>query len=137
MHTRPLILACLLLAAGSSEAAVRNDAKTAKNSPCVLPPVPPAPPAAPAPPAPPAAEADMPLPPLAPVPPAPPAPPAIGAPPAPPLPAVPADAHAACAGRANGSVVSWTLGPGETMRGRCERADGRMVFQLRSYRKTG
>jgi hypothetical protein len=128
MHTRPLILACLLLAAGGSEAAVRNDAKPAKNSPCALPPVPPAPPAPPA-------DLDMPAPPA---PPSPPAPPAIAAPPAPPpLPAIPAEAHAACSGKANGSVLSWTIGPGETMRGRCERVDGRMVFQLRSYRKTG
>jgi hypothetical protein len=35
----------------------------------------------------------------------------------------------------SGSTLSWTLGPGETMRGLCERVDGRMVFQLRSYRK--
>ena len=62
--------------------------------------------------------------------PAPPAPPAP-----PPLPEIPAAAHAACAGKPNGSPLTWTLGPGETMRGRCERVDGRMVFQLRSYHR--
>jgi hypothetical protein len=51
------------------------------------------------------------------------------------LPEVPAEAHAACAGKANGSTLTWTLAPGETMRGQCERVDGRMVFQLRSYHR--
>ena len=69
-------------------------------------------------------------PPQAPLPPAP--PPAPPAPP--PLPEIPAAAHAACAGKANGSKLSFTPGPGETMSGLCERVDGRMVFQLRSYR---
>jgi hypothetical protein len=48
---------------------------------------------------------------------------------------VPAKAHAACTGKADGSVVTVTLGPGETMRGLCERVDGQTVFQLRSYRR--
>jgi hypothetical protein len=51
------------------------------------------------------------------------------------LPEVPAEAHAACAGKTDGSALAWTLAPGETMRGLCERVDGRMVFQLRSYHR--
>ena len=74
---------------------------------------------------------------IAPLPPVPPAPalPAPPAPPAPPaLPEIPAKAHAACAGKANGSQVTVHLEPGETMSGRCERVDGKTVFRLRSYR---
>lgn len=75
-----------------------------------------------------------PLPPL-PQPAATPAVPPLPAPPPPPaLPDIPEKAHAACAGKANGSSVTVPLGPGETMRGLCERVGGRMVFQLRSYR---
>jgi hypothetical protein len=137
MHPRALVLIpslvpsliALLLAAGSSQAAVRIDCKPAKSGACIPPPAPPAPPAPPTPPAPPG-DLDMPAPPAAPAPPAIPAPP-----PPPPLPEVPEAAHAACAGKPNGSKLTWTLGPGETMRGLCEREDGRMVFQLRSYRK--
>ena len=73
--------------------------------------------------------AGPPAPPASPV--APPAPPAP-----PPLPEIPAEAHTACAGKASGSQLSFTPGPGETMNGLCERVDGRMVFQLRSYRST-
>jgi hypothetical protein len=51
------------------------------------------------------------------------------------LPEIPAEAHAACAAKADGSTLTWTLAPGETMRGVCERVDGRMVFQLRSYHR--
>jgi hypothetical protein len=78
------------------------------------------------------AHAIAPLPPVPAVPPI----PAIPAPPAPPaLPTVPEKAHAACAGKADGSPVTVTLGPGETMRGLCERVGGKTVFQLRSYRR--
>ena len=71
--------------------------------------------------------------PLPPVPAVPPLP-AIPAPPAPPaLPDIPEEAHAACANRASGSKVTLKLGPGETMTGLCEREDGKMVFQLRTY----
>ena len=70
---------------------------------------------------------------------APPAMPAIPAPPAPPapppLPEIPAEAHAACAGKADGSKLSFTPAPGETMQGVCKRVDGRMVFRLRSYHR--
>jgi len=130
MHARALVfipaLIALLLAAGSSQAAVRIDCKPAKSGACIPPPAPPAPPTPPTPPG----GLDMPAPP------APPAPPAIPAPPPPPpLPEIPEAAHAACAGKANGSKLTWILGPGETMRGLCEREGGRMVFQLRSYRK--
>jgi hypothetical protein len=119
MHPRALFLATLLLAAAGSQAAVQIDCTPSTSGPCVVP-APPAPPTPPAPPAPPAM----------------PAPPAIPAPPPPPaLPAVPPEAHAACAARADGSKLAWTLGPGETMRGLCERVDGRMVFQLRSYHR--
>jgi len=52
----------------------------------------------------------------------------------PPLPEIPAKAHAACAGKANGSAVTVQLGPGETMSGLCERVGGKAVFRLRSYR---
>lgn len=129
MPPRAFILVALLLAAGSSQAAVRIDCKPAKSGGCIPPPAPPVPPAPPAPPAAPMAPGDI-------TPPAPPAPPAIPAPPPPPpLPEIPEAAHAACANKAKGSKLTWILGPGETMRGLCERVDGRMVFQLRSYRK--
>lgn len=132
MHPRATFLAALLLAAGSSEAAVRIDCKPAKSGPCTAPPAPPPPPVPPAPPSPSfdGEAAHAPIPPLPPTPPAMPAPPAP-----PPLPEIPAAAHAACAGKANGSTLTWNLGPGETVRGLCERVDGRMVFQLRTYRK--
>ena len=62
--------------------------------------------------------------------------PALPAPPAPPpLPEIPAEAHAACAGKADGSKLSFTPAPGETMHGLCKRVDGRMVFKLRSYHR--
>lgn len=135
MYPRALFLAALLLAADGSEAAVRIDCKPARSGPCVTPPAPPAPPVPPAP-LPPHVDADAAYAPIPPAPPVPPALPAIPAPPAPPpLPDIPAAAHAACAGKADGSALTWTFGPGETMRGLCERVDGRMVFQLRSYRK--
>lgn len=133
MHPRAIFLAALLLAAGASQAAVQVDCKPGKSGSC---PAPPAPPPPPAPPAPSFDAADAPIPPLPPAAPAPPVLPAPPAPPAPPpLPEIPAAAHAACAGKPNGSTLTWTIGPGETMRGLCERVGGRMVFQLRSYRK--
>lgn len=68
---------------------------------------------------------------IAPLPPA----PAMPMPPLPPAPpAIPDKAHAACAGKADASVVTVRLGQGETMRGRCERVNGKMVFRLRSHR---
>ncbi|MGF6180790.1 hypothetical protein ABIB42_001797 [Massilia sp. UYP32] len=68
----------------------------------------------------------VPLPPVAPI--APVAPAALI------LPAIPDAMHEACADKNDGSRLSMTLRPGETMAGVCEREDGRMVFQLRSYR---
>jgi hypothetical protein len=69
-----------------------------------------------------------------PTPPAPPVPPIPPAPPAPPeLPEVPAGAHAACASKAEGVSVVYTIRKGETMTGVCERKNGKMVFQLRRY----
>lgn len=120
-------------AAGISSATVHYECKDSGKGKCVAP-TPPTPPAPPAPP---------PLPPLpqfaghdgvAIARPALPAPPAIPAPPAPPaLPDVPQAAHAACAGKAEGSRVTYVVKQGETMSGICERENGKMVFQLRTY----
>ena len=49
------------------------------------------------------------------------------------MPAVPLAAHQACAGKAAGTAVLHVLRPGETMRGACQRAGGKMVFALQSY----
>jgi hypothetical protein len=49
------------------------------------------------------------------------------------VPDVPAGAHAACAGKAPGSAVTYTIGKGEYMRGVCEREDGKMAFMMRVY----
>jgi hypothetical protein len=62
---------------------------------------------------------------MLPVPPEPPAPP--------PKPTVPMAAHRACAGKAVGTEVLHVIRPGETMRGTCQRAGARMVFDLNSY----
>lgn len=120
------LLAMLALGAHGAEAAVRYEC-SAVRGPCPAPPAPPAPPTPPAPPAPPVAGHSAPLPP------APPAAPAPAAPPAPDLPEIPASVHAACAGKRDGSRLSMTLRPGETMAGVCEREDDNMVFHLRSY----
>jgi hypothetical protein len=82
-------------------------------------------------------DGDCPPPPAPPAPPGPPAPPAPPVPPPPPplppMPPVPKAAHAACADKAEGSTLTWTLRKGETMQGVCARHDGKMVFQLRHY----
>jgi hypothetical protein len=128
------LCALLLAVSGASMAAVHIQCDQAHGK-CVppKPPVPPAPPAPPAPPPPPVSGPDgatAPIPPL----PAMPAIPAIPAPPPPPkLPDVPAGAHAACASKAEGSSVVYTIKKGETMAGVCERENGKMVFQLRRY----
>lgn len=123
-NTVPLILiAMLALGANAAEAAIHIEC-TAVRGKCPAPPAPPAPPQPPAPPAPPAGHAVPALPAL----PAPPAPAALI------LPAIPDAMHEACADKNDGSRLSMTLRPGETMAGVCEREDGRMVFQLRSYR---
>jgi hypothetical protein len=137
------LLAALCAVAGASFATVHVECKQGHGK-CVAPappapPTPPAPPALPAPPAPPAVplgseEVPAVAPPAMPAMAAMPAPPAIPAPPPPPkLPEVPAGAHAACAGKAVGSEVTYTIRQGEYMRGVCEREDGKMVFQLRLY----
>ena len=117
----PILLAMLALGATTAEAAIHIECAAVRGK-C---PAPPAPPAPPQPPAPPAGHAI----PAIPAPPAPPAPPRLV------LPAVPDAMHAACTGKNDGSRLSMTLRPGETMAGVCEREDGRMVFQLRSYRR--
>jgi hypothetical protein len=130
----PFLLCALLFAvAGSSFAAVHVECHQAKGK-CVppTPPTPPAPPVPPAPPAPPPPGPDgatiaMPAPPA--IPPL----PALPAPAPPKIPDVPVGAHAACASKAEGSSVTWTIRKGETMTGVCEREDGKMVFQLRRY----
>jgi hypothetical protein len=102
------------------------------------PPVPPAPPAPPVPPAPPASdmhEAGV-LPALPAIPPVP-GVPAVPAPPPPKLPPVPAEAHAACASKPAGSVLTWNLGDGEVMTGVCAQRNGKTVFVLRSYELNG
>ena len=70
-----------------------------------------------------------PAPPAHPVPPAPPAPPAID------MPELPTSVQAACAGKEDGSRLTMTPRPGETIGGVCEREGDRMVFQLRSYHR--
>jgi len=107
-----------LLCAGASSASVHYECKGKDGSKCAPPPVPPVPPAPPMPP----------MPPMPPTPPVPPAPPA-----APALPPIPAAAHAACAGKAAGSTITWVLKPGETMMGSCEKEGSKMVFALHSY----
>jgi hypothetical protein len=137
-----LALGALLLAvANASPAAVHVECVLVKGK-CVpprapVPPRPPAPPALPRPPAPPAPLPDggtvAELPPLPALPPTPEVPP-IPAPPEPPkIPDVPAGAHAACASKAVGSSLTYTIKKGETMTGVCERENGKMVFQLRRY----
>lgn len=103
-----LLFGALCAAAGASPASVHIDCKV-EHGKCVPPPAPPAPPTPPAPPAPP------PLPPM------------------PTLPDVPQAAHNACATKAPGSALTWVLKKGETMTGTCERENGKMVFQMRSY----
>lgn len=132
MHSRsliPVLLFALPCLAGAGEPKVRIECRPAHGGPCVAPPPPP-PPAPPRPPAPPSPGGMQPaLAPAAPL-------PALPVPPVPPAPPeVPPEAHAACAGKEHGSMVGIELGPDETMRGRCERVNGRMVFQLRSYRR--
>lgn len=127
--TIPLILlAMLALGATTAEAAVHYECTAARGK-CPKPPAPPAPPAPPQPPAPPAIGHVPPVAPMLPAPPAPPAPPEVD------LPEIPASMHAACAGKNDGSKLSMTLRPGESMAGVCEREDGRMVFHLRRYSK--
>ena len=125
--TTPFLLVALLCgAAGAASASVHIECKPNVKGKCEAP-VPPAPPAPAIPPAQPAAV--MPHAAL-------PAPPAVPAmPPPPQLPDVPAAAHAACAGKAEGSHLSYVPGKGELMQGVCERVNGKMAFALRLYHK--
>lgn len=126
----PLILLAMLASgANAAEPAVHYECHVARGK-CPKPPVPPVPPAPPQPPAPPAspiAGHAAPVAPAIPAPPAPPPPPDID------LPEIPEAMHKACAGKRDGSQLSMTLRPGETMGGVCEREDGKMVFHLRRY----
>lgn len=92
------------------------------------PPAPPAPPNAPHPPnAPnPPSLPGMPDMPALPAPPAPPAPP--------PAPVAPAQAHAACAGKAPGTKLTFSTKRGTTMSGTCERDNRGMYFEVYSVR---
>lgn len=109
----PLAIAalCLVCAAGSANAHPKHCSGKATRD-CPLPPVPPAPPAPPAPP-------------MAPAPPLPPPPLAI--------PDAPQAAHAACAGKKDGSSMTYALGKGRTMGGRCVMEGGKMVFDVDAY----
>jgi hypothetical protein len=49
------------------------------------------------------------------------------------VPAVPTAAHAACAAKTAGTLLTYVVGKGETMTGMCEREGGKMQFLLRSY----
>jgi hypothetical protein len=123
-----VVFAILCGVAGASFATVHVEC-TANHGKCPVPPVPPVPPAPPAPP-PPLVDGVAIAPPAMPALPAPPAPP-----PPPTVPDVPAAAHAACAAKAPGAMVTYTIGQGETMRGTCEREDGKMVFVMWQYHR--
>jgi len=117
----------LLFGANLAQAAVHIECHAARGK-CPQPPAPPVPPAPPAPPALPPGPAGEAMP-VPPAPPAPPPPPAID------MPEMPASAQTACAGKKDGSKVTLTLRPGETMGGVCKQEGGRMAFQLRSYHR--
>jgi hypothetical protein len=105
-----LIIAALSIT--GSAAAHPHHCNSSNDKNCPVPPVPPAPPAPPAPP-------------MAPVPPLPP-PPML-------IPDAPQAAHAACAGKKAGSSMSFVLGKGKTMAGRCVNEGGKMVFEVEAY----
>ncbi len=116
-----LAIALLCLTGAVSDANAHPHRCSSKNlADCPFPPVPPVPPAPPAAPAPPMGE--LPTPPLPPMPPAPPV-----------MPEAPRAAHAACAGKKDGSSMSFTFGKGRTMSGRCVMEGGKMVFDVESY----
>jgi len=56
------------------------------------------------------------------------------APASPALAEIPASAHAACAGRKNGSKMTVKLGAKETMVGVCKKESGKIRFRMRQYR---
>lgn len=139
--TASLVLVAVLYAtAGASSATVDVTCKVKHGKCKAEPPAPPAPPSPPAPPQPPAPppppdgdNGSFRLPSL-PALPHMPALPAIPAPPPPPkVPDVPAEAHAACAGKAAGTEITYTMRPGQWMRGVCERDGKQMAFMMRRY----
>ena len=77
--------------------------------------------------------------PAPPAPPAPPSPPSMPAPPAPPAPPnmvdAPAEAHAACAGKAEGTSMSYTTSDKERLGGTCEKDNRGMYFEVHSVRR--
>jgi len=56
------------------------------------------------------------------------------APASPALAEIPASAHAACAGRKNGSKMTVKLGAKETMVGVCKKESGKIRFRMRQHR---
>lgn len=56
------------------------------------------------------------------------------APASPVLAEIPASAHAACAGRKNGSKMTVKLGAKETMVGVCKKESGKIRFRMRQHR---
>ena len=50
------------------------------------------------------------------------------------MPAVPDEAHAACAGKAPGTSMTWTRQRGVMMSGSCERDSKGMYFDVQSIR---
>jgi len=61
-------------------------------------------------------------------------PPSSVAPASPALAEIPASAHAACAGRKNGSKMTVKLGAKETMVGVCKKESGKIRFRMRQHR---
>jgi hypothetical protein len=116
-----VLFAMLCAIVGASSATVHVVECTKEHGKCPPPPAPPAMAAMPALSTTPAPQPPLPLP----QPPLPPPPPKA--------PDVPAAAHAACAGKAPGTELTYTVSKGEYMRGVCEREDGKMVFVMQVY----
>lgn len=143
--TASLVLVTVLCAAAGASSATVDVTCKVKAGKCKAevpaPPAPPAPSVPPAPPAPPAPPPDAenggfrtpPIPPMPRIPAIPAIAPIPAPPPPPKVPDVPAAAHAACAGKAEGSELTYTIRPGEWMRGVCEREGKRMAFMMRHY----
>lgn len=110
--TRLFVAAAMTVLAASSYAGPRGNCDSRHCPPPPAPPVPPLPPMAA----------------LSPVPPMPPMPPMA------PDVDVPDEAHAACAGKAVGSRITYAPSRHASMTGVCKRDDEGMYFALRSYR---
>lgn len=114
MKATSLVLIALLMSASAASTAKERHRCTINGvagTDCPAPPAPPAPPS----------------PPSAPAPPAPPAPPAIMD--------APTAAHAACAGKEEGSAISWTTPDKNRLAGTCERDNRGMYFEVYSVRR--